>query len=280
MSIIGIALDLLLAGLLMAALLFGWILNRRLKALKDSHAGFADSVATLDRAAQRAEMGLAELRGATEQAADLLAGRIAKARDLADDLDRLTVRGAAVVERQAALTAQQATSQAAVRAAPPSPRALAEQLAAERAQFGGAAPRAVRQPAPMDRAPAERAPIERAPARLAARRVETDRAQAMQYPLTSEEEALAAAESLVLRLSQSEALTEDDRPLRAQRTGPRLSPLAARRPAPQEAIDFDEPQAQPQPAPRPNPRSRAAVDDDLFDPTPRSRLRAFDGGRA
>ena len=41
MSSISIALNLLLATLLLATLLFGYVLNRRLKALKDSHAGFA-----------------------------------------------------------------------------------------------------------------------------------------------------------------------------------------------------------------------------------------------
>ena len=41
MSIIGIGLNLLLACLLAAALALGWRLNRRLKALRDSHDGFA-----------------------------------------------------------------------------------------------------------------------------------------------------------------------------------------------------------------------------------------------
>ena len=96
MSVIAIGMNLLLAGLLAAALALGWRLNRRLAALRDSHDGFAKAVAELDVAAQRAEQGLADLRAATDEATDLLADRIEKARALAQKLERLTVRTPAV----------------------------------------------------------------------------------------------------------------------------------------------------------------------------------------
>jgi len=89
MSLIGLALNLLLAGLLMAALNMGWRLNRRLKALRDSHDGFASAVAELNLAAARAEQGLADLRAATDEAVDILGDRIEKGRQLASRLDRL-----------------------------------------------------------------------------------------------------------------------------------------------------------------------------------------------
>ncbi|WP_309644039.1 DUF6468 domain-containing protein [Phenylobacterium sp.] len=88
MSIIAIGMNLMLAGLLTAALLMGYRLNGRLKALRDSHDGFAKAVAELDTAAARAEQGLADLRAATDEAHDALADRIAKARDLTAKLDR------------------------------------------------------------------------------------------------------------------------------------------------------------------------------------------------
>ena len=88
MSIIAIGLNLLLAGLLAAALAMGWRLNMRLKALRDSHEGFAKAVAELDAAAARAEQGLADLRAATDEATDTLADRIGKARELSAKLDR------------------------------------------------------------------------------------------------------------------------------------------------------------------------------------------------
>jgi hypothetical protein len=90
MSVIAIGLNLLLAGLLAAALMMGYRLNIRLKALRDSHEGFAKAVAELDAAAARAEQGLADLRAATDEATDALADRIEKARALTAKLDRLT----------------------------------------------------------------------------------------------------------------------------------------------------------------------------------------------
>ena len=89
MSLIGLALNLLLAGLLVAALGMGWRLNRRLKALRDSHDGFAVAVAELNIAAARAEQGLADLRAATDEAVDILGDRIEKGRSLASRLERL-----------------------------------------------------------------------------------------------------------------------------------------------------------------------------------------------
>jgi hypothetical protein len=90
MSPIALAMNLVLAVLLVSALGFGVRLERRLKALREGQASFVGAVADLDRAARRAETGLAELRAATEEAVDLLAGRIEKARDLAARLERLT----------------------------------------------------------------------------------------------------------------------------------------------------------------------------------------------
>lgn len=89
MSIIGLVMNLLLAGLLLAALFMGWRLNGRLKALRDSHDGFAIAVRELNSAAARAEQGLADLRAATDEAVDELADRIEKGRALATRLERL-----------------------------------------------------------------------------------------------------------------------------------------------------------------------------------------------
>ncbi len=101
MSIVAIALNLLLAVLLLGALGMGWKLNRRLIVLRDSHEGFAKAVAELDAAAQRAEQGLADLRAATDEAAEHLADRIEKARELTQKLDRLTAPAAAAPQTSA-----------------------------------------------------------------------------------------------------------------------------------------------------------------------------------
>ncbi|MGA0607447.1 DUF6468 domain-containing protein [Phenylobacterium sp. VNQ135] len=89
MSLIGLIMNLVLAGLLLAALSMGVRLNRRLKALRDSQDGFATAVAELNAAASRAEQGLADLRAATDEATDELADRIEKGRALAARLERL-----------------------------------------------------------------------------------------------------------------------------------------------------------------------------------------------
>jgi chromosome segregation ATPase len=88
MSIAVVGLNLLLVVLLLAALAFGWRLERRLKALKDSHEGFARAVDDLDAAAARAEQGLADLRAATDEAADTLAARIETAKALTARLEQ------------------------------------------------------------------------------------------------------------------------------------------------------------------------------------------------
>jgi hypothetical protein len=90
MSDIALIMNALLGVLLLGALALGWRLERRLKALRSSHDGFVRAVEDLDRAAARAEQGLADLRAATDEAAETLAGRIERAGHLAGRLERLT----------------------------------------------------------------------------------------------------------------------------------------------------------------------------------------------
>lgn len=104
MSAVAIGMNLLLGGLLVAALIMGHRLNGRLKALRDSHAGFAKAVAELDAAAMRAEQGLADLRAATDEAHDALADRIEKARALTAKLDRQLQAAPAIASRTEAVS--------------------------------------------------------------------------------------------------------------------------------------------------------------------------------
>jgi hypothetical protein len=90
MSDIGLIMNGLLGVLLIGALAVGWRLERRLKTLRASHETFTRAVGDLDRAAGRAEQGLADLRSATDEAAETLAGRIERASNLALRLERLT----------------------------------------------------------------------------------------------------------------------------------------------------------------------------------------------
>lgn len=136
MSLTAIVLNGLLAVLLVVALGYGMRLERRLKALRDSHEGFAKAVADLDRAAMRAEQGLADLRAATDEAADTLGERIAQAKALALQLDeRLNqpmvtpppaASGRAAVEKRLSGEARLAAEPRPIRApepeAPPQPQ--------------------------------------------------------------------------------------------------------------------------------------------------------------
>jgi hypothetical protein len=90
MSDIGLIMNGLLGVLLVGALVLGWRLERRLKVLRASHESFTRAVEDLDRAAARAEQGLADLRAATDEAAETLAVRIERATQLAGQLARLT----------------------------------------------------------------------------------------------------------------------------------------------------------------------------------------------
>ncbi len=74
-------------GLLVAALWFGVRLDKKLKALRGAHEGFARAVADLDQAAIRAHHSLKELRADADESQDLLHGRILAARDLLQKLE-------------------------------------------------------------------------------------------------------------------------------------------------------------------------------------------------
>jgi len=82
MSPIALGLDILLVTLLVSALVTGWRLNKRLKALREGQAGFVKAVAELDSAAARAEAGLKALREASDTTHDDLLTRIETARGL------------------------------------------------------------------------------------------------------------------------------------------------------------------------------------------------------
>ena len=127
MSLIAIVMNVLLAGLLIAAMAVGLRLNRRLKALRDSHEGFEIAVRDLNNAAARAEQGLADLRAATDEATDLLSDRIEKGRQLAAKLEKLVAAAPELPRAMAALPERPARAMPPVDPAPPRPQDGAEQ---------------------------------------------------------------------------------------------------------------------------------------------------------
>jgi hypothetical protein len=172
MSVVALAMNGFLAVLLIAALIFGWRLERRLKALRDSHEGFAKAVADLDQAAARAEQGLADLRAATDEAAETLAVRIERAQALAAQLEERVnrptpSRSADAVVREPAQRPARASN------APSTPAAGERRLSAadferlleredraERAVRGEPVPRAAPRPNSNPETPRSRARID------------------------------------------------------------------------------------------------------------------------
>jgi uncharacterized coiled-coil protein SlyX len=95
--------------------MMGMTLNKRLRGLRDSHAGFAKAVQELDGAAARTQASLADLRASTAQAQTELAARIDQARLLTQRLDKLTADAAQALEQPLSLTRPLSAPSAALR---------------------------------------------------------------------------------------------------------------------------------------------------------------------
>ena len=169
MDLVTISLDLLLATLLIAALVYGVRLERRLKALRDGHQIFAQAVRELDQSVLRAEAGLDQLRRAGEEARDGLHDRILKAREAKTELEKLINRAervrpqvsAAPAPQPAPQTARQTARQPApLRQVQPPPPARGEE-AAERI---AAAILSLGEPERVPERVPERPPVLRGPA--------------------------------------------------------------------------------------------------------------------
>lgn len=99
MSAVAFCMDLILASLLLAALLVGMRLEKRLKALRESQAGFAGAVLELDAAIARAEQGLAELKSAALGAQTTIADRVQDAKGMTARLDKQVQASGEAAER-------------------------------------------------------------------------------------------------------------------------------------------------------------------------------------
>ncbi|MBW3558613.1 MAG: hypothetical protein KY449_02425 [Proteobacteria bacterium] len=132
MSPVAFSLELLLAVLLVATLGFGFRLEGKLRALRESQATFVKAMGELDGAAARAQTGLEMLRQATEEAQGVLGPRIEAARAAASVLEQLT-SDAELAARRAEVAAEsvQASARTLARVVPtarsagPAPRPTA-----------------------------------------------------------------------------------------------------------------------------------------------------------
>lgn len=92
-------LELVLVGLLALVLLHAIRLERAVTALRRDRGELGAAVAGFDSSAREAQVGLGKLRHLTTEAADEIAGRVATATALRDDLAYLTERGGQVADR-------------------------------------------------------------------------------------------------------------------------------------------------------------------------------------
>jgi hypothetical protein len=150
MSPVALTLNITLGVLLVGAMILGLRLDRRLRALRESHKSFAKAVSELDQAALRTQSGLNELKATAEGVRADLSEQLHNARILSDRLIKLTSEADAQAQ---ALAKAQADAQAQVLAQgktrpevaaksltdrPAHPRRIAEPAAAPRP---GLAPR-------------------------------------------------------------------------------------------------------------------------------------------
>jgi hypothetical protein len=97
--------DLVLAALLVVTIIYGVILNRKLKVLRDAQATMPGVAAEFAAALGRAEEGLAKVRAEVQENGQALARRIETAERLSSDLARLEKRAAGTSDRLEVLNA-------------------------------------------------------------------------------------------------------------------------------------------------------------------------------
>ena len=159
MNAVAFCLDLILATLLMAALYVGLRLDKKLKALRDSHAGFAGAVAELDAAVIKAQDGLATLRATTDQVETAIGDRIQDARGMTARLDQQTSAARTAAEKLERLLERYPSSLASSSGHPrdgadPGYLALRDKIAAARAPGQPLAREALSRPVqPQERSP-------------------------------------------------------------------------------------------------------------------------------
>ena len=93
MAALGLLVNITMAGLLLATLIYCLKLNKRIKVLQDSKSELARIVREFDASTQRATQNINEIHAATIRISDNIQHKIDKANYLADDLEMMIERG-------------------------------------------------------------------------------------------------------------------------------------------------------------------------------------------
>lgn len=91
--VLGMFVNLLMAGLLVATIVYCLKLNKRIKALQDSKSELARIIREFDESTKRATQSINEIHAATMRISENIQHKIDRANYLADDLEMLIERG-------------------------------------------------------------------------------------------------------------------------------------------------------------------------------------------
>jgi len=101
MSYLSLIIDLVVAGLLVATIVYASVLNRKLATLRSSKQEMESLAGRLVESTQHAERALADLKSAANETGDQLERRVGEARNLVDDLRFLVDKGSGLADRLA-----------------------------------------------------------------------------------------------------------------------------------------------------------------------------------
>lgn len=93
MAFLDVFINLIMAGLLLATLIYCLKLNKRIKILQDSKSELARIIREFDESTQRATQNINEIHAATARISENIQHKIDKANYLADDLEMMIDRG-------------------------------------------------------------------------------------------------------------------------------------------------------------------------------------------
>jgi hypothetical protein len=96
-----LAMDVVVAALLVATIVYCFLLNRRLDSVRAGQGELRGLVAEFNKATERARASIADLRSASDDAGRTLQDQIAKARSLADELAFMAETGSKLADRLA-----------------------------------------------------------------------------------------------------------------------------------------------------------------------------------
>lgn len=92
-QVLSVLLDFLMAGLLLATIIYCLKLNRRIKVLQDSKSELARIIREFDDSTKRATQSINEIHAATMRISENMQHKIDKANYLADDLEMMIEKG-------------------------------------------------------------------------------------------------------------------------------------------------------------------------------------------